>query len=82
LKYLLWALLLYLAWRWFSASGDRQSRRRSNDDAAPHASPGSGAERMIECAECGVHFPLSEALPGTAERFFCSEAHRDKRQSH
>ena len=36
----------------------------------------ASAERMVKCAGCGLHLPLTEALPGSDDRFFCSEAHR------
>jgi uncharacterized protein len=32
-------------------------------------------EAMAQCARCGVHFPLNEAV-GEAGRVFCSEDHR------
>jgi uncharacterized protein len=32
-------------------------------------------EEMVACAQCGVHLPRSEALPGRGG-VFCSEAHR------
>jgi uncharacterized protein len=33
------------------------------------------AERMIECAQCGLHVPESEAVTGEGLSF-CCEAHR------
>ena len=33
------------------------------------------AERMIECAHCGLHVPESEAVSGNGVSF-CCEAHR------
>ena len=47
MKYLLWALLIYLAWRWFSASRARKNAQDS--DAAPHeaAASGAGGERSL-----------------------------------
>jgi uncharacterized protein len=32
-------------------------------------------EAMVACAQCGIHLPDSEALPGRGG-VFCSEAHR------
>jgi len=32
-------------------------------------------EDMVACAECGVHLPRSEALPGRGG-LFCTEDHR------
>lgn len=33
------------------------------------------AEPMVSCAHCGVHFPVSEAVPGEGV-MFCSDEHR------
>ena len=76
MKYLLWAAVIYLAWRWFSAS--RASRSSApTAEAAGAAARGEDAEPMVKCAQCGVHLPLSEALAGSGEQFFCSESHRN-----
>jgi uncharacterized protein len=32
-------------------------------------------EDMVACAECGLHLPRGEALPGRGG-FFCSDTHR------
>ncbi len=84
MKYLLWALLAYLAWRWYQA----QQQRRENGAAERSAEPSTGsdhgtedgAEKMVRCAECGIHLPESEALPAPGARHFCSEAHRSLHQ--
>ncbi len=77
MKYLLWALLIYLAWRWYSAAQSRK-QGQAGDGHGEAAASATNAERMVECPECGLHLPLSEALPGPGERFFCSEAHQEK----
>lgn len=41
----------------------------------PQAGDKLGREEMVACAQCGVHLPSSEALPGRGG-MFCSEAHR------
>jgi uncharacterized protein len=30
---------------------------------------------MVDCGQCGVHLPLSEAIQSQG-RYFCSEEHR------
>jgi uncharacterized protein len=59
------ALVLYFLWR---------GLRR---DAGARKGPGTGAdgERMVDCGQCGVHLPLSEAIQSQG-RYFCSEEHR------
>jgi uncharacterized protein len=69
MKYLLWALLIYLAWRWFTAP-----KKSAADQDEPAAN--DGAERMVRCAQCGMYLPASEAFAGDGNREFCSEAHR------
>jgi uncharacterized protein len=48
------------------------SRRRRDD--APRPPPGA-PQAMLSCAQCGVHLPRDEALPGRGG-VFCSAAHR------
>lgn len=43
--------------------------------STPPPPPGVTAERMVECAHCGLHVPESEAV-SAAGRSFCSDAHR------
>ena len=70
MKFLLWALLIYLAWRWISAPKKKAAeheRPAANDDSA---------ERMVRCAQCGIYLPASEAIMDARSQQFCSEAHR------
>lgn len=42
----------------------------------PRGGPTSGEPQpMVACAQCGVHLPRHEALPGRGG-VFCGEAHR------
>jgi len=43
------------------------------DSAPPEAPP--APRQMLSCAQCGLHMPRDEALPGRGG-VFCSEAHR------
>lgn len=81
MKYLLWGLLIYLAWRWFSASQRKEPPGAGVPPAqGPEAVIGS-AEKMVRCEHCGVHLPASEALATPDARHYCSEQHRDLHQS-
>ena len=57
------ALAAYLLWRGF--------RRGTHPVREP---PGEG-ERMVDCSQCGVHLPVSEAVEAQG-RYFCSDEHR------
>lgn len=75
MKYLL--LLLLLA-GFFFVLGLRRSRPREPEAGAPPPPPPPAAapQAMLRCAECGMHLPADEALPGKGG-VFCSAAHRN-----
>ena len=70
MKFLLWALVIYLAWRWYETK-----KVKASGDAEPAPASGDGAEKMVACAQCGIHVPMSEAVRG-ASKYYCCEAHR------
>jgi uncharacterized protein len=74
-KYLLWALLLYLGWRWYLSK--KEAPKADSTAAAPPApeTPDT-AEKMVACAFCGIHLPLSESVAGSGALHYCSDAHR------
>jgi len=80
LKYLLWAVVIYLVWRWFNAS----QRNKAEGSASPSSMSQTkhpDTEAMVKCAQCGVYLPISEALPGSGNQFFCSDSHRGSRNT-
>lgn len=79
MKYLIWAVVIYLAWRWYTVSKQSSSRPASSADSTPSGSNSGAdevAEPMVKCAQCGIHLPQSEALHGAGAITFCSEEHR------
>lgn len=72
MKYiLLLAVVLGTVWLMRSL---RKPKLPSQPEAKPPAAP-AAPEDMVRCAQCGVHLPRSESLPGRGG-VFCSEAHR------
>ncbi|MCF8206479.1 MAG: hypothetical protein K9J82_15455 [Methylotenera sp.] len=65
-------LLLVLAGLFF-VLGAR--RNRPSEPPAPAPAPPRAPQNMVSCAECGMHLPVDEALPGKGG-VFCSSAHR------
>lgn len=51
-------------------------RGRKRPPAPPAPAPGQ-TETMVRCAECGVHLPAHQALPGKGG-VFCSNEHRER----
>jgi uncharacterized protein len=49
-------------------------RRRAPPPAARPSNPAE-PQPMLACAQCGVHLPRDEALPGKGG-VFCGDAHR------
>jgi uncharacterized protein len=71
MKFLLWALVIYLAWRWYQTKKDNASGA-----AGGSTTEAGSVENMVACAHCGVHLPQSEAVRGEASLHYCSDAHR------
>jgi uncharacterized protein len=73
MKYLLLILLLAGV---FYMLGLKRSRPREPESRTPAPPPAPAApQSMLRCAECGIHLPADEALPGKGG-VFCSAAHR------
>ncbi len=62
--------VLALVWLLRRSLGAVAKRHVGDKPVAPDAPP-----TMITCAQCGVHLPPNEALPGRGG-VFCSEPHR------
>jgi uncharacterized protein len=53
----------------------KRSLRRTPPPSAKPRDPAGAPKQMLACAQCGVHLPRDEALPGRGG-VFCGEAHR------
>ena len=74
MKYVL--LLALLALVFFVIGFKRARPREPEARSRPPAPEASNApQAMLRCAECGMHLPADEALPGKGG-VFCSAAHR------
>ena len=73
MKFLVWGVIIALLLLWFL----RPKALRS--DSPKKAPPAVGTpESMLQCAECGMHFPASEAVATPEGEVFCSEEHRQR----
>lgn len=70
MKYLVLILVVF-AVLWLA----RSRRFPVASDRRAAGSPRESHEPMLACAECGLHLPRSDALPGRGG-VFCGEAHR------
>ena len=57
----------------------RSYRRRVDRRAAPPVGAADG-EKMVQCAQCGVHLPRSESLL-VKGRTFCSADHQQRHEA-
>ena len=53
----------------------RKGTTRRPSAPPPLRDPAAPPQPMLACAQCGVHLPRDEALPGRGG-VFCGEAHR------
>ena len=91
MKFLLWALVLYLVWRWYQSTQNKIKRDAESDDAfqSPQSNGQTAAqtsatelvEKMVSCSHCGIHVPLSEAVQSNGGSFFCSIEHQRQHTS-
>jgi len=81
-KFLLWALVLYLVWRWYQSTQNKIKRDAESDNAfqSPQSNEQTAAaelvEKMVSCSHCGIHVPLSEAVQSNGGSVFCSIEHQ------
>lgn len=54
----------------------RGSWRRARKPPASKPTEGEVPQPMLRCAQCGLHLPRDEALPGRGG-VFCGDAHRE-----
>ena len=69
---LLMAAVVILLWL---LRGSLRSRLRPPPPPPPEAAAPAMLEDMVACAQCGLHLPAPDALPGRGG-MFCCEAHR------
>ena len=91
MKFLLWALVLYLVWRWYQSTQNKIKRDAESDNAfqSPQSTGQTAAqtsatelvEKMVSCSHCGIHVPLSEAVQSNGGSFFCSIEHQRQHTS-
>jgi uncharacterized protein len=77
MKFLIWALVLALAWYWFKhqRKGQGPSPRQQRTPREPPE-----PQAMVHCPVCQVHLPRSEAFMGRLGAY-CSESHRARHEA-
>ncbi|MBO9536862.1 PP0621 family protein [Herbaspirillum sp.] len=85
MKYLIWLVVLLAVVVWFQRAKKSMlaggEAARESDAERPKArqfrrSADGSAETMVQCAHCGIHFPISEAVTHASGAHYCSEEHR------
>ncbi|MBY0454211.1 MAG: hypothetical protein K2Q11_04915 [Burkholderiaceae bacterium] len=66
MKYLVWLIILVLAYAWW-----RSQRRTQCPPTATQPAP----QAMVVCAHCGLHLPRTEALT-VRQRYYCCADHQ------
>jgi len=76
-RVLLWAAVIFAVAIFLLHLKKTVIQRHRRDRANPQNSSEAG-ETMVQCAQCGVHIPASEAVLARSNLAFCSEEHRLK----
>lgn len=82
MKYFIWLVIIAAVVIWLKRFKNKITQAGMGNAAsakpqAPHAvQQEGGGERMVQCAQCGLHFPASEAVTNGAGTIFCSEEHQ------
>lgn len=68
MKFLLWLVIACLVVAWLK-------KAKKSEKVVATATTASG-EKMIACAHCGLHVPVSESVTNFSGAAFCGEEHR------
>jgi uncharacterized protein len=68
------AVLIFFAVRAKLRAAVRNQQMHVPPQERPAAAPPAAIENMTSCAQCGLHFPVSEAVRADG-RDYCSPAH-------
>jgi uncharacterized protein len=84
MKYLIWLVIALAVVVWMQRAKKNLLRRARDAAQAGGVAPGGRSEgaakaieQMVQCAQCGIHFPTSEAIRGSAGAVFCCVEHRE-----
>lgn len=83
MKYLIWLVVALAVVVWLKRlkktiiTGQPQNTQAPQQGYAQERSREIDGERMVQCAQCGIHFPASEAVSNRAGTIFCSIEHRN-----
>ena len=75
MKFLLFLVAVFLLLWLLRGSVQRLRRPPPGPKQPSHAEADGAPKAMLRCAQCGLHLPRDEALPGRGG-VFCGDAHR------
>jgi len=78
MKFLIWLAIGFLLVWFFRGNkhhhkSDSPMHRNGSDDSSY-----GGAEAMVQCIQCSIHVPASEAIFHSSREIFCCETHRNQ----
>ncbi len=72
MKILIWLVIVLAVVVWVKRALAGATRTAGQADAARRPP----SETIVQCAHCGVHFPVSEAVAGIGDAVYCCAEHR------
>lgn len=82
MRVLLGLALLFLAIGALRVLARSLRASRSASDRQARSPDSLHSEAMVRCHHCAAYFPASEAVPGQADKMFCSVEHRKRGSAH
>lgn len=73
IRLLLWLAIAYFVWLNVKSYLRKQEIRKATRAREQQQIP----ERIVKCAQCGLHLPEPEAL-AAGDRWFCTDDHRQR----
>jgi uncharacterized protein len=80
-KLALLVIAVIAALLWFRYKAGAEARRARASSSAQSSPERPQVQRMVQCANCGIHLPSGEAFLDTQGEAYCSHAHRDAGKS-
>lgn len=77
MRLLLWGIIVFVVVMWLLHI-KRSAIQKGGSSRANLRSASGTPEEMVQCAQCGIHLPASEAIFIQPDIAFCSEEHRLK----
>lgn len=75
MKFLIWFLILFLV-IWYIRTKQTKAAKKPTQSPNTRSPDPATSEPMLQCSQCGVFLPASEAVQASSGNAYCCEEHR------